>query len=106
LRTSTDVPFLLDAHGQEKLNRIVHRNRIVPQLLSGRQCRPHDRFWYLLPHALRVGARHGHFFFLVAQWIAANAHRTRRLSSSSSEHADGSSQDDNDNDFGSTELDK
>jgi hypothetical protein len=81
LRTPTNLPFL-DAHGQEKLSRIVHRNRIVPLLLSG-QCQPNDRsFWYLLPYALRVGARHAHFFFLVAQWIAANAHRTRRLSSS------------------------
>jgi hypothetical protein len=105
LHNATDDPFL-DDNGQEELNRIVHRNRIVPILLSG-QCPTNDRsIRYLLPYALRVGAGHGHFFFLVAQWIAANAHRTRRLSSSSSEHADGSSQDDNDNDFGSTELDK
>jgi hypothetical protein len=108
LRNATNDPFL-DAHGQEKLNRIVHRNRMVPYLLSG-QCQPNDRsFCYLLPYALRVGAQHGHFFFLVAEWIAANAHRTRQplasSSSSSSEHADdGSSQDDNDNDFGSTDA--
>jgi hypothetical protein len=104
LSNATDGPFL-DDNGQEKLNRIVHRNRMVPYLLIG-QCQPNDRsFYYLLPYALRVGARHGHFFFLVAQWIAANAHRTRRplALEEEEEHADnGTSQDDNDNDFGST----
>jgi hypothetical protein len=103
LRTNLRTNFL-DAHGQEKLDRIVHRHRIVPHLLRG-QYQPTDRsFCYLLPYALRVGAQHGHFFVLVAKWIAANDHRTRRpalsppTSSSSSELADGSSQDDNDND--------
>jgi hypothetical protein len=76
VHTSEGDPFL-NANGQEKLNRIMHRNRIVPHLLSG-QCQPDDRsFCYLLPYALMVGAEHDHFFVLVAKWIAANAHRTR-----------------------------
>jgi uncharacterized protein YggT (Ycf19 family) len=104
VRTSEDDPFL-DANGQEKLNRIVQRNRIVPHLLSG-QCQPDDRsFCYLLPYALMVGAEHGHFFVLVAKWIAANDHRTRMPAlspptSPSSEHAGSSQDDDNNNDFG------
>jgi hypothetical protein len=103
LPTNLRTDFL-DAIGQEKLDRIVHRNRIVPHLLSG-QYQPTDRYFcYLLPYALRVGAQHDQIYFLVAKWIAANAHRTRRQSSSplssSSEHAHGSSQGDDDNDFG------
>jgi hypothetical protein len=65
----------LDANGQERLNRIMAHNRMVPHLLSG-QCQLTDRsFCILLPYALMVGGEHGHFFVLVAKWIAANAHR-------------------------------
>jgi hypothetical protein len=78
LGTNLSTNFL-DANGQEKLNRIMDRNLFVPHLLSG-QYQPTDRsFCYLLPYALTVGARHGHFFFLVAQWIAANIHQTLLL---------------------------
>jgi hypothetical protein len=104
LITSAGVP-ILDANGEEQLNRIMQRNRIVPHLLSC-QCQPNDRtFCYLLPYALMVGAEHGHFFVLVAKWIAANDHRTRMPAlspptSPSSEHAGSAQDDDNDNDFG------
>jgi hypothetical protein len=97
-RTPLPTNFL-DAIGQEKLNRIVARNQMVPHLLLNGRYQLTDRsFCYLLPYALMVGAEHGHFFVLVAKWIAANDHRTRRPAlspptSPSSEHADGSSQD-------------
>jgi hypothetical protein len=96
----------LDANGQEKLKRIIARNLLMPHLLSGRYPLTDRSVCYLLPDALRVGAGHGHFYVLVAQWIAANAHRMRRQPSSPppSEHADGSSRDDNDNDFGTDDA--
>jgi hypothetical protein len=97
----------LDANGQEKLKRIMARNLLVPHLLSGRYPLTDRSVCYLLPYALRVGAGHGHFYVLVAEWIAANAHRMRRQPSSppsSSAHANGSSRDDNNNDFGTDDA--
>jgi hypothetical protein len=96
----------LDANGQKKLKRIIARNLLMPHLLSGRYPLTDRSVCYLLPDALRVGAGHGHFYVLVAQWIAANAHRMRRQPSSPppSEHADGSSRDDNDNEFGTDDA--
>jgi hypothetical protein len=104
LPTYVNTNFL-DANGQERLNRIMARNQMVPLILSGRYQLTDRSFCILLPYALMVGAKHGHFFVLMAEWVAANAHRTRPLSLSpptslSSEHAgNGSFQDDNDNEF-------